>query len=284
LKLVKMNESLAEINEHAPPDSPEAQEISLKIENLVNNLALKKEQFEINQTKLSIFESLPARIDETNECTICYEQFDKVTMVVTPCSHIFCIGCLKQMIKHGSKCGMCRQKINEKDCHMVKNDHPEDHSEINKWGTKTARLIEYLRCILSNPGHRVIVFSQFQNMLKLISKVLIEVDTSHLMLNGNTSVVSSKIRKFKLDPSIRVVLLCSENSSSGLNLTEASHIILMDTLDCDKPEVAKMIEEQAIGRSVRLGQKRSVCVKRFVMLDTLEQEFYDNYVKMFGDD
>ena len=78
----------------------------------------------------------------------------------------------------------------------------------------------------------------------------------------------------KLDDSIKIALLSSENSSSGLNLTEANHIVLLDTLNADKNR-ARVIEEQAIGRSVRLGQEQVVNVKRFIMRDTIEHDYYN---------
>ena len=76
---------------------------------------------------------------------------------------------MNNIIKRTGKCAMCRSKIDVKKCHLVKKDGDDDDKKevtnINKWGTKTARLVEYLEEILVNPDHRVIVFSQFQNML-----------------------------------------------------------------------------------------------------------------------
>jgi SNF2 family DNA or RNA helicase len=110
-------------------------------------------------------------------------------------------------------------------------------------------------------------------MLKLVGKVLSESGVEHLFLHGSIHVVSARIRRFKLNPKIRVVLLSSDRASSGLNLTEASHIVLLDTLNTDR-DSARVIEEQAIGRSVRLGQEKRVQVQRFIMRETIEHEFY----------
>ncbi len=86
-------------------------------------------------------------------------------------------------------------------------------------------------------------------------------------------IVASKIRKFKIDESINVVLISSDKCPSGLNLTEANHIILLDSLNTTK-EHSKIIEEQAIGRAVRIGQKENVIVKRFIMRNTIEHDYY----------
>ena len=66
-----------------------------------------------------------------------------------------------------------------------------------------------------------------------------------------------RIRKFKIDDTIKVALMSSERAPSGLNLTEANHIVLLDTINTDR-ESAKVIEAQAIGRAVRIGQKSRV--------------------------
>ena len=137
-----------------------------------------------------------------------------------------------------------------------------------------SEMIRYLKEILSQSNdNRFIVFSQWDSMLKLVGKVLKESDINHLFLNGSIHVINGRIKKFKLDQGVRVVLLSSEKAASGLNLTEASHIILLDTLNNDK-ESSKIIEDQAIGRSVRLGQTKNVHVQRFIMRDTIEHDYY----------
>ena len=119
---------------------------------------------------------------------------------------------------------------------------------------------------------KIIVFSQWDNMLKLISKIFTEYDISHIFVNGSINTVSAKIRKFKIQNDINVVLMSSDKSPSGLNLTEATTIILLDTLNTSKEE-SQIIEEQAIGRAVRIGQTEQVNVKRFIMRNTVEHHY-----------
>ena len=175
---------------------------------------------------------------------------------------------------------MCRKPVNKKNLDVILNNNNEETKEdsnINKWGTKTAYLIKYINNLLQKKNNRIIVFSQWNNMLKLISKVLDNVSISHIKLDGSLYTLNSKIRKFKLDTSIRVILLCSDKAASGLNLTEANNIILLDTLNTDK-EKAKLIEKQAIGRAVRIGQKNKVNVKRFIMNNTIEYDYYLDFI------
>ena len=80
--------------------------------------------------------------------------------------------------------------------------------------------------------------------------------------------------KFKTDPLIKVIMLSSETCASGNNLTEASHIVFVDVLNTNKTR-AIAIENQAIGRAVRLGQQKNVIVKRLIMKNTIEEEYYN---------
>ena len=139
-------------------------------------------------------------------------------------------------------------------------------------------LINYLKEILENINNRIIIFSQWDNLLKLVGSVLTEHSISHLFLNGSIHTVNGRIRKFKLDQSIRIALLSSEKAASGLTLTEANHIVLIDTLNTDK-ESSQIIEQQAIGRAVRIGQTQNVQVKRLIMNDTIEYDFYQQNIE-----
>ena len=57
----------------------------------------------------------------------------------------------------------------------------------------------------------------------------------------------------------RVIMLSLEHAASGTNLTEATHIVLMDPVAGTHSE-AVSIEQQAIGRAHRMGQNKQVCV------------------------
>jgi SNF2 family DNA or RNA helicase len=111
-------------------------------------------------------------------------------------------------------------------------------------------------------------------MLKLISIGLKEYNIKNVHISGNIHRVNNNIDKFKRDNSIRVIMLSSEHSNSGCNLTEANHIIFIDVIN-DNKDKSKDIECQAIGRSVRLGQQRPVKLIRFITKNTIEEEFYN---------
>jgi len=171
---------------------------------------------------------------------------------------------------------MCRENIKDEDLRVILPNNVNLNQ--NKWGTKMSKMISYLDDILIDNDNRIIIFSQFDNMLKLVCNVLEESKIGHLRLNGSFNTINSRIKKFKLDLSIRVILLSSDKAASGLNLTEANYIILLDTHNAG-PHLSNLIEEQAIGRAVRIGQKKEVHIKRFVMRNTIEEDNYNQNIR-----
>ena len=111
-------------------------------------------------------------------------------------------------------------------------------------------------------------------MLRMIGKTLEEYAIKFVYCCGNNYVLNKNINKFKKDESIRVIMLSSESSNSGSNLTEANYIVFIDVL-FNNGESVKSIEAQAIGRAVRLGQKLPVKVIRFITKGTVEEEHYN---------
>jgi SNF2 family DNA or RNA helicase len=240
------------------------------------------------EARRSLFTTLQTRVKEvvTEPCPICYDVINKVTL--TKCSHIFCEDCIRTYIKGKStvECPMCRTQLNVKKDIGFSIDDVEDEetnvqnsdeykANLNKWGTKMAYLIKLLKLIIQkSEDNRIIIFSQWNRMLQLVGSVLDENSIKNVYLKGNIHVMSKNIRNFKRNKDIRVIMLSSDTCCSGSNLTEASHIILLDTVNGNK-EHAKAVEEQAIGRAARLGQMKNVEVFRLIMKETIEEEYYN---------
>tara|TARA_B100000902_G_scaffold356783_2_gene370720 strand:+ start:936 stop:5474 length:4539 start_codon:yes stop_codon:yes gene_type:complete len=234
-------------------------------------------------------------------CVICLGDYndkeENLQVAVTVCRHFMCNQCIANIFKNkkSAACPMCRYPLSKKDYYIadvesiqkgnllnkdqekkeiVKPQQKTQHDiNIEKFGSKLTYLIEYLQEVLQNPNHRVIVFSQYKKMLEMIGYILDEFKIKKIYLKGNVYVVSKNIQKFKTDESNRVIMLSSETCSSGNNLTEATHIIFADVMNAT-PERTKDIETQAIGRAVRLGQKKPVIIKRLIMEDTIESSYY----------
>lgn len=229
-------------------------------------------------------------------CPICQEPFKEI--VITKCGHIFCHECFSILFVNATKyanCPFCREHMLITDIKKAQLDSENTNASIeqpdkkiveknqnseilNKWGVKMAHLVKYLNEVFLDPSHRVIIFSQWNRMLNMVGNVLDEANINHVYCRGNVWTITKSITKFKRDPTIRVIMLSSETCSSGSNLTEATHVILLDTANTSK-ENALAIENQAVARAARLGQLKSVQVVRMVIKNTIEEEYYNrNYL------
>ena len=72
---------------------------------------------------------------------------------------------------------------------------------------------------------------------------------------------------------MKVIMLSSQGSASGTNLTKATQVILLDPVYGDYT-TRKNTEGQAIARSYRIGQEHPVTVIRFIIKDSIEEKIY----------
>ncbi|KAJ3066951.1 hypothetical protein HDU99_003679 [Rhizoclosmatium hyalinum] len=87
-------------------------------------------------------------------------------------------------------------------------------------------------------------------------------------------------RKYK---AVKVLMLSAKDSVSGLNLTEATHCIIMHPFHDNKEEYAIGAEKQGVARTLRNGQTKTVKIVRFVVERTVEQEMHDRRVDKLKD-
>ncbi len=115
-------------------------------------------------------------------------------------------------------------------------------------------------------GHKVLVFSQFVSMLKLIKEAMNEDKIRYEYLDGSTKDRTAAIDRFQEDPTITAFLISLKAGGSGLNLTAADTVIHFD------PWWNPAVEEQASDRAHRIGQKKVVTVYRLVAAGTIEEK------------
>jgi superfamily II DNA or RNA helicase len=115
-------------------------------------------------------------------------------------------------------------------------------------------------------GHKVLIFSQFVSMLKLIREALDEDRIRYEYLDGSTIDRADRIDRFQADPTIPVFLISLKAGGSGLNLTAADTVIHFD------PWWNPAVEDQASDRAHRIGQKKVVTVYRLVAAGTIEEK------------
>ena len=129
---------------------------------------------------------------------------------------------------------------------------------------KLDALFEQLEDVTAE-GHRALVFSQFTSFLKLAAKRLDEAGIDYVYLDGSTRNRAEVIARFK-EGAAPVFLISLKAGGFGLNLTEADYVFLLD------PWWNPATEAQAVDRTHRIGQTRSVMVYRMVARGTIEEK------------
>jgi superfamily II DNA or RNA helicase len=115
-------------------------------------------------------------------------------------------------------------------------------------------------------GHRVLIFSQFVSMLKLIREALDAEKIHYTYLDGSTKDRQALVDKFNSDESLTVFLISLKAGGTGLNLTGADTVIHFD------PWWNPAVEDQATDRAHRIGQNKVVTVYRLVARDSVEEK------------
>ncbi len=132
---------------------------------------------------------------------------------------------------------------------------------------KTAALMELVEPLIAE-GHKVLVFSQFVGMLKLLEGELTTSAIPYHMLTGRTARREEVVEAFQNDKRASVFLLSLRAAGTGLNLTAASYVVLYD------PWWNPAVEAQAIDRTHRIGQDRTVITYRLVAKNTVEDKIF----------
>jgi superfamily II DNA or RNA helicase len=115
-------------------------------------------------------------------------------------------------------------------------------------------------------GHRVLVFSQFVEMLKLIRAVLDEEKITYEYLDGSTKDRIERVDRFNEDESVSAFLISLKAGGTGLNLTGADTVVHFD------PWWNPAVEDQATDRAHRIGQTKVVTVYRLIARGTVEEK------------
>jgi superfamily II DNA or RNA helicase len=114
-------------------------------------------------------------------------------------------------------------------------------------------------------GHKALVFSQWTSLLDLVEPHLNEAEIPFVRLDGSTTNRGGVVNEFQSEDGPPVMLVSLKAGGTGLNLTAADHVFLLD------PWWNPAVEDQAAGRTHRIGQTRPVVVHRLVARNTVEE-------------
>lgn len=114
--------------------------------------------------------------------------------------------------------------------------------------------------------HKVLVFSQFVKHLSIFKTYFESKGIKYAYLDGSTQNREAVVDEFRNDPDIKVFLISIKAGGVGLNLTEADYVFILD------PWWNPAVEQQAIDRTHRIGQKNNVFIYKFITKNSVEEK------------
>jgi SNF2 family DNA or RNA helicase len=139
--------------------------------------------------------------------------------------------------------------------------------EINE--NQSVKIKELTRHIIYKTGnHKILVFSQFVKMLGLIKDELAKLNIDYEYLDGqnSSSQREQSVNNFQKNENLRVFLISLKAGGTGLNLTAADYVYIVD------PWWNPAVENQAIDRCHRIGQDKKVFAYRMICKNTVEEK------------
>lgn len=231
----------------------------------VKEQALKSLTEKITHVKESI-KSIEERIHnfKTEVCPICYDE--PVDHLITPCcSRIFCAACLMLSLARNSTCPLCRGAIHPSKCTKIVTSENEIVNAATEpiEPTLPKKHEALLQIMKDNPEGRFLVFSRYDNPFETIESALQDLEIKVKHVKGNKDAVASTLRSFE-NGSLRCLLLNSKYGGAGLNITSATHVILLHAMTHEE-------EKQVLGRAYRIGRKGPLT---FIKLLHKDEEAY----------
>lgn len=141
--------------------------------------------------------------------------------------------------------------------------------DAEDYGNDSIKLDQLMEHITERVGnHKVLVFSQFLGMLALIKDKLHQENIHYAYLDGSTSPAEREVavRTFQTEKACRVFLVSLKAGGTGLNLTAADYVFLVD------PWWNPAVEQQAIDRTHRIGQTNHVFAYKMICKDSVEEK------------
>ncbi|CAN6206263.1 unnamed protein product [Urochloa humidicola] len=224
-----------------------------------------------------LLKKLASLVDDGDDfdCPICLSPPTKT--VITSCTHIYCQTCIMKILKSSSsRCPICRRSLSKEDLFLAPEVKHSDEDESGNTesdrplSSKVQTLLTLLKTSQNkDPSSKSVVFSQFKQMLILLEAPLKNAGFNILRLDGSMSLRKrlQVIKQFAHGghDSPTVLLASLKAAGAGVNLTAASTVYLFD------PWWNPGVEEQAMDRVHRIGQKKEVKVVRLIVKDSIEE-------------
>ena len=210
-----------------------------------------KEKLEKLKNEISEIEKRYSEISKKT-CSICLEKISDPVLEYN-CENVFCSDCLLTWLSKNKTCPLCRKVVDLDKLIYIRKKGAEKI-------LKSPRKIDMILKILNDyPKGRFLIYSQYNSTFKSIESILEKNKIKYVKMQGSSGSRAAKIQKFK-NEEVRVIFLNSDYDGSGLNLQEATDIILYH-------EMSDAIETQILGRAKRIGRTKELRVHHLKVSD-----------------
>jgi len=220
--------------------------------------------FLLRRLKQEVAKELPPRIEETLECELNSAEREVYSRVLhsKEVDQLGTIQILEQLLRLRQSCADPALLPAEWTQGVTLGDGVFSES------SKTQLLMEQLESSIES-GHRSLIFSQWTSYLDRITNALERRKIPHLRIDGSTQNRSTIIETFQQENGPPVLLLSLKAGGVGLTLTAADHVYILD------PWWNPATEDQAADRAHRIGQTRSVLIRRIIAKDSVEEKILE---------
>ncbi len=221
--------------------------------------------FILRRTKAEVLPDLPPKTEQVLQCTLMPRQRELYDELKTQYQQSL-LEQVEQQGVGGSAIQVLQAllRLRQVACHPGLVDEEWDDAGSAKLET----LFEQVREVLDE-GHKVLVFSQFTKLLAYVRRQLDEEGVQYAYLDGKTRDRAGAVERFQNDPECNLFLISLKAGGTGLNLTAADYVFLLD------PWWNPAVEAQAIDRAHRIGQEQPVFAYRLIARDTVEEKILE---------
>jgi hypothetical protein len=217
--------------------------------------------FLLRRTKAQVAKDLPDRVEEDLYCEIEGEQKTLYRAELKRAQQLLLgVKTQKELAKQQFHFLTSLLRLRQICCHprLV---NPQSQLD----GAKAEALLEQLEPLMEE-GHKVLVFSQFVELLELLKPLLEARGWPMFYLAGETENRGKLVERFQSAEGAAVFLISLKAGGFGLNLTAASYVVLFD------PWWNPAVENQAIDRTHRIGQMNKVMAYRLLIKNSIEEK------------
>lgn len=209
-------------------------------------------------------------------CPITGETAGDGEVVITKYGHLFSKSAIDMLFECGDgktiNCPVTGNKLNLGDISIVSNKQTNTenlNSNQRLFGSKITTIIDEIK---KTTTEKIIVFAKWDKLLHTIGYALDVNNIGNVYIKGSEATRNKAIDEFRNNPKIKVILLSSEYSASGVNLQVSHTVFIVHPFIGDQ---GQHYEAQAIRRAYRTGQKNPVNVTFFITNNTIESELWD---------